>query len=353
MVTRYQVCAAATGQKLPPARPWFDGNSTVRLPAGEIDDAARSAVSAAIDRRDRRLGEADIGRRLIIASLDRIGFAGRIFPVNPNYPSVLGHLLREHRRATRGADVAVFCLGHGGFSTPSSRRPSAASKAAVIYDGGFAEQGAEGRALQDEHRWRSAVEAGIALCGPNCMGMLNPHHPSTTYLQELRDPAGLAGNVGIVSQSGGLCVSLLTDTQPLRLQPYRLVRQRGGAERGRLSRIPRRGPAHRGRSAAFIETIREPERFVAALDRAAALGKPVVVLKVGRQRARQARRRRPIPAARPATRRPFLALLRAHRRDRGRGPRRIDRGAGGLPERATCRPGGASGSSPRRAGSPS
>jgi acyl-CoA synthetase (NDP forming) len=32
----------------------------------------------------------------------------------------------------------------------------------------------------------------------------------------------------------------------------------------------------------FIETIRSPERFVAALDRAAARGKPVVVLKVGR-----------------------------------------------------------------------
>jgi acetyltransferase len=32
----------------------------------------------------------------------------------------------------------------------------------------------------------------------------------------------------------------------------------------------------------FIETIRSPDRFVAALDRAAAQGKPVVVLKVGR-----------------------------------------------------------------------
>src|SRR6478672_5876009 len=32
----------------------------------------------------------------------------------------------------------------------------------------------------------------------------------------------------------------------------------------------------------FTETVREPERYVAALDRAAAAGKPVVVLKVGR-----------------------------------------------------------------------
>jgi acyl-CoA synthetase (NDP forming) len=29
------------------------------------------------------------------------------------------------------------------------------------------------------------------------------------YLQELRDPSGLAGNVGIVSQSGGFCIALL------------------------------------------------------------------------------------------------------------------------------------------------
>ena len=33
---------------------------------------------------------------------------------------------------------------------------------------------------------------------------------------------------------------------------------------------------------AFVETIRQPDRFIAALDRAAAVGKPVVVLKVGR-----------------------------------------------------------------------
>ena len=41
--------------------------------------------------------------------------------------------------------------------------------------------------------------------------------------------------------------------------------------------------------ASFLETVREPDRFVAALDRAAAAGKPVVVLKVGRsERTRRA-----------------------------------------------------------------
>ena len=87
-----------------------------------------------------------------------------------------------------------------------------AASGAVIYDGGFAEQGEEGRRLQETI---AAIcrEAGIALCGPNCMGVLNPHHPSTTYLGELRDPAGLAGNVGLVSQSGAVCISLLSDVR--------------------------------------------------------------------------------------------------------------------------------------------
>jgi acyl-CoA synthetase (NDP forming) len=61
----------------------------------------------------------------------------------------------------------------------------------------------------------------------------------------------------------------------------------------------------------FVETIREPERFAAALDRAARLEKPVVLVKVGRQ----ARSRRAIlthtggDAGDPAV---VSALLRAH-----------------------------------------
>ena len=53
-----------------------------------------------------------IGRRLIV-SLDRIGFAGRVLPINPNYPTVLGRECYPSIADTPEApDVAVFCLGH-------------------------------------------------------------------------------------------------------------------------------------------------------------------------------------------------------------------------------------------------
>ena len=227
------------------------------------------------------------GRR-IIASLERIGFAGRIFPVNPNYPSVLNRpCYASPAELPEAPDIAVFCLGHERVFSAFEAAAKRGMKAAVIYDGGFAEQGAEGRALQARIA-AICVEAGIALCGPNCMGILNPHHKSTTYLQELREPAGLAGNVAILSHSGGLCVGLLTDTRRFGFSHIVSSGNEATVSAAAFLEYLLEDP-HTAIVGGFIEAIREPERFAAALDRAAALGKPVVTVKVGRhERTRRA-----------------------------------------------------------------
>src|SRR5439155_20416731 len=86
-----------------------------------------------------------IGRRLI-AWLDRIGFAGRIFPVNPNYPTVLGRpCYPSIAEVPEAPDLAVFCLGHRLVLDAFVAAAERGIRAAVIYDGGFAERGAEGR----------------------------------------------------------------------------------------------------------------------------------------------------------------------------------------------------------------
>ena len=251
-----------------------------------------------------------VGRRMV-ASLDRIGFAGAIYPVNPAYPTILGHpCYPSIANVPEAPDVAVFCLGHQRVLDAFIAAVRRGIKGAVIYDGGFAEQGEEGRRLQDDILAISR-EAGIALCGPNCMGVLNPHHPSTTYLGELRDPTGLAGNIGLVSQSGAVCISLLTD---IRRFGFSHVVSSGNEAvlcmadyLEYLVEDPRTAVV-----GLFIETIRQPDRFVAALDRAAAAGKPVVVLKAGQSE----RARRAVPthtggtAGEPGA---VSTLLRAHR----------------------------------------
>jgi acyl-CoA synthetase (NDP forming) len=251
-----------------------------------------------------------VGRRMV-ASLDWIGYAGAIYPVNPAYPSILGHACYPGiAELPEAPDVAVFCLGHARILDAFVAAARGGIKGAVIYDGGFAEQGDQGHRLQS-HIEAICREAGIALCGPNCMGVLNPHHRSTTYLGELRDPAGLAGNIGIVSQSGAVCISLLSD---VRRFGFSHVVSSGNeavlAAADYLEYLVE--DPHTAAIGAFIETIRQPERVVAALDRAAALGKPVAVLKVGRSE----RARRAVPShTGGAAGDPDAAasLLRAHR----------------------------------------
>src|SRR5204862_4177651 len=70
--------------------------------------------------------------------------------------------------------------------------------------------GEDGSRLQEEIAGL-AREAGMAVCGPNCMGILNPPGRVTTYKQSIMSTAGLAGNVGIVSQSGSVCIAMLSD----------------------------------------------------------------------------------------------------------------------------------------------
>jgi acyl-CoA synthetase (NDP forming) len=221
-----------------------------------------------------------IGRRLI-ASLDRIGFSGSIFPINPSYSAVSGRrCYASIAELPEAPDVAVFCIGHARILDPFLAAAERGVQGAVIYDGGFAERGEDGRRLQSRIE-AICREVGIALCGPNCMGVLNPHDRSTTYLQELRDPDGLAGNVGIVSQSGAVCISLLTD---VRRFGFSHVVSSGNeavlAAADYLEYLVE--DPHTTVIGAFIETVRHSDRFVAALDRAAAAGKPAVVLQVGR-----------------------------------------------------------------------
>ena len=228
-----------------------------------------------------------IGRRLIV-SLDRLGFAGEVYPINPGYPSVLGRECYPSIAETpEPPDVAVFCLGHRHVLDAFIAAAERGVGGAVIYDGGFAERGEEGAALQQKIA-DICREHEIALCGPNCMGILSPVERSTTYLQEIRDHEALSGNVGIVSQSGGYCLSLLTDVSRFGFSHIVSSGTEAVVDASEFVEYLVDDP-HTAVIGCFLETVRAPERFAAALDRAAAMDKPVVVLKVGRsERARRA-----------------------------------------------------------------
>ena len=148
--------------------------------------------------------------RTVVEALDGIGFRGDVYPINPRYESVLGRRCYPSvADLPRDVDVLAFCVNHARVLEHMQPAADRGVGAAVIFDGGFAEADAEGRARQDAI---AAIcrEASMALCGPNCMGVISPHVPSLVYIQAVHDPTRLAGNVGLISQSGSICIGLLT-----------------------------------------------------------------------------------------------------------------------------------------------
>ncbi|HSE04269.1 MAG TPA: acetate--CoA ligase family protein [Methylomirabilota bacterium] len=226
--------------------------------------------------------------RTIVENLERIGFAGAIYPINPRYETLLGRpCYRSVEELPAGVDVLAFCVNHERVLDGLRAAARQGVRAAVAFDAGFAESDDAGRQRQDE-LVGICREAGIAFCGPNCMGVISPHERSLVYLNALRDPAPLAGNVGLISQSGSIVIGLLADCRRFGWSRVVSTGNEAVIVAADVLEYLADDPATRV-IAMFLESVRQPERFVAALDRAADRGKPVVVLKVGRsERARRA-----------------------------------------------------------------
>lgn len=220
--------------------------------------------------------------RAMIASLNAMGFAGAVYPVNPNYSEILGHrCYGSVDDVPDDVDLAAFCIGNGRLIDSFAALARKGLGAATVYAGGFAEAGDEASRRLNDALVGLSTEHRIALCGPNCMGVLSPASRSSAYLHEVQDPEPLIGNVGVVSQSGSICICLLSDCRR-----YGFSHVISSGNEAMLSAADYLefliDDPHTKVIATFTETIKEPERFVALLDRAVDAGKPLIVLKAGK-----------------------------------------------------------------------
>ncbi|CAH1650250.1 acetate--CoA ligase family protein [Chelatococcus asaccharovorans] len=220
--------------------------------------------------------------RNIIVSLQRMGFPGAIYPINPKRDVILGYQAFPRLTDVPGhIDTVAFCLGNAHLPTAFQDAAEKGVGAAAIYAGGFSESSDPEAQKLGAFITGLSNEAGIALCGPNCMGALSPSTRTSTYLHEVLDPAGVNGNVGLISQSGAICIALASDCR--RFGFSHIVSSGNEAVLTTCDFMDYMIADPETRTIAlFLESVREPDRFVALLDRAADAGKPVVALKVGK-----------------------------------------------------------------------
>jgi acetate---CoA ligase (ADP-forming) len=215
--------------------------------------------------------------------LQKYGYAGKIYPVNPRAAEVQG--LKAYASAAdlpEAADLAIIAVEAEKAPDAVEQCAARGVRAVVIFSSGFAELGAAGQALQDRLR-ATALKTGIRILGPNCLGAVSvPDKSIGTFSIVLEQAMPPAGSLGIVSQSGNLGSFTM-----------RLAAERGAG----VSRFMTTGNecdvdvadgiAWLARDPetrvilCCLETCRDAPRLIAALEEARSTGKPVIVLKIG------------------------------------------------------------------------
>lgn len=223
----------------------------------------------------------------IIRNLQAAGFKGRIVPINPRYPEIHG-LPCFASLAEVGEPVdAVFIAVAAQYAVDILRQAVAAGARAVLMNGtGFADAGEEGRARQDEVI-AIAATAGIPVCGPNNLGLVNLLDGVALWAAEHVGHAE-PGPVAVVSQSGSVALALSAD--PMKLGLSHIITAGNEAVTGVGGYVDALVDDDRVKVILlFLETLRDPAGLARAVARARAAGKPVLAVKVGRsERARAA-----------------------------------------------------------------
>jgi acetate---CoA ligase (ADP-forming) len=206
------------------------------------------------------------------------GFAGEIFPVNPRLSEI--HGLRCYPSLAdlpHPADLAILVVANDVLESQLELAGRTGCKSAVVFASGY---------LENDHQPpltdRLAAIArthGMPLCGANCMGFVRP--AASTHATWYKAGSLPAGNIGFISHSGSIFLTLSTNDQrfalSLAVSPgQELVVSAADYLHFMLEDEQTRAVA------LLLETVRDPVGFIAALEKARQKDVPIIALKIGR-----------------------------------------------------------------------
>lgn len=213
-------------------------------------------------------------------NIAKVGSETRCFFVNPRYEEIDGSPAYPNLGALPEVPDIVVVAVNPLRAAPVVREAADAGVPAVIIPGGGVVEGGEPAAAMQREVAAIAREAGIALLGPNCMGLLDLNAPSATYIDDL--PANLRrGGTAAIAQSGSVTDAFVH--AGTRIGWSKIISCGSEAVLDLCDHLAAclDDPATNS-IVLFVEGFKRPERFLALADRALAEGKPILAVKVGR-----------------------------------------------------------------------
>ena len=222
---------------------------------------------------------------VILESILKAGFNGKVFPVNPKYEAVSGLKCYPSIDDIKEViDLVVFSIPAAAIP-PIIRNSSDKIRGAVIISGGFAETGENGRALEKELR-DIVRHTGVRIIGPNCMGIYDTVSKLDTFFiphDRIKRPG--EGALAIISQSGSFAVTAMDELAAEGIGVSRVISYGNRADLNESDCLEFLSEDERTDAVAlYIESVEDGKRFVDAARRCAEK-KPVMAIKVGKTEA--------------------------------------------------------------------
>jgi len=220
-----------------------------------------------------------IGPSIRSAAVVRNMLASKIpvIGVHPSKDEVLGlNCVPSISALDTTPDLAVVMVGHNRVEEAVYELMDRGTRA-FFFPGLGSEAGADGPLIAARIRERAEAN-GSMIIGQNCMGIAKPG--GSPWIGSISD-SFVAGHVGISAQSGSIAEAFTTIGPRV---GFRFVSSTGSELNRDVSDFMSfMADDEQTRAIGiFIETIRRPDAFIAALEKCAVAAKPVVALKVGK-----------------------------------------------------------------------
>jgi acetyltransferase len=228
------------------------------------------------------------GGRCVRQLID-FGFGGEIYPVNPKRAEIFG--LRCYPSLAdlpETPDHVGIVLPAGAVAGALEDCARIGVRFATVFSSGFGETGAAEGAVLQRRLVEIARGGSVRFMGPNCNGLVNfVDRFALTSTATIRGERRPAGDIAIASQSGGAGqVNVMWRAQQAGLDVSYQVSCGNDADLDLLDYMRFMVEDERTRVVlAIAERLADGAKLRALAERAAALDKPIVMVKVGRSEA--------------------------------------------------------------------
>lgn len=220
-----------------------------------------------------------VGRN-VLSGLHAAGFAGSIYPVNPNAQEIDGlKCYTSVRDIPDRVDLAIVAVPAAAVLSVVDDCAARGVRALVVISAGFAETGPAGAEMQKALVSR-VRDSGMRLIGPNCLGILNAH--STVRLNATFAPVfPKAGPIAMSAQSGAVGLAALQAAQRsgLGFSSFVSVGNKADVSGNDLLQYWERDP-QTSVILLYLESFGNPRRF-SRIARRVSRSKPIIVLHSG------------------------------------------------------------------------